>query len=220
MRRLLFAVAGAAALVIQPLPVSAAGPAGAFDYYILSLSWSPTYCATEGENDRAQCDTRRDYGFIVHGLWPMRGRGSADYCNSSERWLSDEVIASVKDLIPSKGLAIHEWKKHGVCSGLGQRGYFDLLRRLAEGITVPEAYRRTQEPLATSPDALAADFAQSNPGLTRDMLVVRCRGAGGGPPRLTELRICFDRAGREMRCPADQLSGNCRSRAIALPAPP
>ena len=49
--------------------------AGTFDYYLLSLSWSPTYCADlrEGRRD-PQCDGR-PYAFVLHGLWPQNERG-------------------------------------------------------------------------------------------------------------------------------------------------
>ncbi len=42
------------------------------DFYALSLSWSPEYCAAEGNKsrDRIQC-VENDFGFIVHGLWPQ-----------------------------------------------------------------------------------------------------------------------------------------------------
>src|SRR5262245_2827951 len=46
---------------------------GVFDYYLMSLSWSPTYCVSHPE-DRAQC-TRKGYGFVLHGLWPQYTRG-------------------------------------------------------------------------------------------------------------------------------------------------
>src|SRR5262245_40576168 len=48
--------------------------AGVFDYYLLALSWSPTYCAglDDGRYD-PQCHgrERRPYAFVLHGLWPQ-----------------------------------------------------------------------------------------------------------------------------------------------------
>ena len=46
--------------------------AGVFDYYLLVLSWSPTYCLTH--RDDAQC-SGKGYGFVLHGLWPQYARG-------------------------------------------------------------------------------------------------------------------------------------------------
>ncbi len=39
-----------ALLLLSALPASAEGErAGVFDYYVLSLSWSPTFCALDGD---------------------------------------------------------------------------------------------------------------------------------------------------------------------------
>ena len=52
---------------------------GKFDYYVLALSWSPSYCqaAQERAPNRApdqQC-SGRPFSFVVHGLWPQYERG-------------------------------------------------------------------------------------------------------------------------------------------------
>ncbi|MEO0750123.1 MAG: ribonuclease T, partial [Pseudomonadota bacterium] len=40
--------------------------AGEFDYYVLALSWSPTWCALEGEARGAeQCSRAADFGWIL-----------------------------------------------------------------------------------------------------------------------------------------------------------
>ena len=40
------------------------------------------------------------------------------------------VAQRMLDIMPSKRLIFHEYRKHGTCSGLGVDGYFDLARRL------------------------------------------------------------------------------------------
>src|SRR5262249_22498074 len=54
---------------------------GEFDYYVLSLSWSPSFCETAGGNNarRLQCGGR-PYSFVVHGLWPQYERGFPESC--------------------------------------------------------------------------------------------------------------------------------------------
>src|SRR5205823_211721 len=49
------------------------GLAGQFDYYVLSLSWAPTYCQTHAD-DRAEC-SGKGFGFVLHGLWPQYDNG-------------------------------------------------------------------------------------------------------------------------------------------------
>src|ERR1700729_2986492 len=58
---------------------------GKFDYYVLSLSWSPSFCAANAERPSArskpdpQCGPR-PYSFVVHGLWPQYERGFPEFC--------------------------------------------------------------------------------------------------------------------------------------------
>ena len=42
-----------------------------FDYYVLSLSWSASFCEIEGDAKQSgQCDVEQDYKWILHGLRP------------------------------------------------------------------------------------------------------------------------------------------------------
>src|SRR5450631_4308767 len=58
---------------------------GEFDFYVLSLSWSPSFCeeaserGNSGRSQQVQCGGR-PYSFVVHGLWPQYERGFPDYC--------------------------------------------------------------------------------------------------------------------------------------------
>src|ERR1700676_4796019 len=57
---------------------------GEFDFYVLSLSWSPSFCeeASERGNEgrsQVQCGGR-PFSFVVHGLWPQYEHGFPDYC--------------------------------------------------------------------------------------------------------------------------------------------
>ncbi|NUR13135.1 MAG: ribonuclease T, partial [Bradyrhizobium sp.] len=50
---------------------------GEFDFYVLSLSWSPSFCeeaAERGGRSQIQC-SGRPYAFVVHGLWPQDENG-------------------------------------------------------------------------------------------------------------------------------------------------
>ena len=60
------------------------GGDGDFDFYVLALSWSPSYCAIEGDGaDPAQCANGRPYAFVVHGLWPQYEKGYPRDCETS-----------------------------------------------------------------------------------------------------------------------------------------
>jgi len=50
--------------------------AGAFDYYVLVLSWMPSYCRSEGRARKdGQCESSKPRAFRLHGLWPQYEKG-------------------------------------------------------------------------------------------------------------------------------------------------
>lgn len=174
--------------------------AGRFDYYSLVLSWSPTYCAGEGaRSGEPQCDVRgRPYSFVLHGLWPQYERGFPDTCATRERpFVPNRIIDQMMDIMPSKRLIIHEYRKHGTCSGLSADQYYGLSRRLFEKVRIPKQFVNPQQPKHVSPGELVGAFLAANPNLKPDMLAVSCRGSGD---RLREVRICFSREGEFRRC--------------------
>ena len=67
------------ALLFTPRAATAQDPRqsapGQFDFYVLSLSWSPSFCAGAAErgarNANVQCGPR-PFSFVVHELWPQR----------------------------------------------------------------------------------------------------------------------------------------------------
>src|SRR5262245_38022754 len=119
----LLALAGAGAAVAQR------GEPGVFDYYVLSLSWSPTYCADSGDRrSDPQCEARRErpYAFVLHGLWPQYERGWPQECRSADgSWVPGPVADRMLDIMPSKRLIFYEYRKHGTCSGLSVDAYFN-----------------------------------------------------------------------------------------------
>src|SRR6478752_289113 len=50
--------------------------AGAFDYFLLTLSWAPEFCATNSKgSNAAECDPKNHKSLVVHGLWPQYDNG-------------------------------------------------------------------------------------------------------------------------------------------------
>lgn len=180
--------------------------AGVFDYYVLALSWSPTYCAERGDsrNDQ-QCRPRggRPYAFVLHGLWPQYQRGWPERCRTQDRgWVPGPVADRMLDIMPSKQLVFHEYRTHGTCSGLGVDGYFAKARELYEKVKIPARFVALQDDrLTISPGDLVREFLEANPGLRPDMIAVQCGGTGN---RLREVRICFDKAGAFRACGSNE----------------
>lgn len=196
-----------------------ANVAGEFDYYTLVLSWSPTHCLdSETGRDELQCE-RSDgmrYGFVLHGLWPQYEKDFPMSCRT--RWkpfVPETVIRDMLDIMPSRGLVIHEYKAHGSCSGLTPNDYYQLSRMLFSRVRIPNRYLNPMEPQFVSPGDVVREFVEANPGLRPDMISVGCAGAGN---RLRDVRICMTRDGRPRACGENERQGNlCRSRRMYVP---
>ena len=116
-------------LLLWPATLSAQDVAGRFDYYVLSLSWSPNWCDREGRaRNSPQCEPDADFGWVLHGLWPQYDRGYPEYCRSSYAPPSRSQTADMADVMGTSGLAWHQWRKHGVCTDLSPTDYYDLSR--------------------------------------------------------------------------------------------
>lgn len=186
---------------------------GAFDFYVLALSWSPTYCETADRPDARQCAPGRGLGFVVHGLWPQHERGYPQNCSAVERAPTRQAMEVAGSVYPSEGLARYEWRKHGTCSGLDPAAYFRAARDAREAVTVPDELKGGGSDRRMAPIEIARLFVAANRGLRPDMMQVSCaRGA------LQEVRICFSKDLRGFTPCPDLARQNCRSRDIAVGA--
>jgi ribonuclease T2 len=189
---------------------------GEFDFYVLSLSWSPSYCEAaqeRGGNNRSaqmQCGGR-PYSFVVHGLWPQYDRGFPNYCERPSPRLPRNIMQSMLDLMPAPGLVFSEWDKHGTCSGLGPRGYFEAIRKARAGVKIPDEFLDLQQARTIAPAAVEDAFIKVNPGLSNSAIAVTC-----DRNRLTEVRICMSKDFQFRACEeTDRRS--CRRDEVVMP---
>lgn len=162
-------------------------PAGEFDYYVLSLSWSPTWCALEGDaRGSPQCD--RPLGWVLHGLWPQYERGWPANCPTVHRNPSRTQTEAMADIMGTSGLAWYQWQKHGRCSGLAAADYYRLARLAYDRVNRPEVLRKLDRPVKLPASVIEEAFLQANPDLTADMLTITCKDG-----RIQEARLCLTR---------------------------
>lgn len=186
-------------IALFPFMTRADDVAGDFDYYVLALSWSPTWCASTGDSrDAEQCETGRETDFIVHGLWPQYEDGWPQDCHTDERDPSRRESAAMSDIMGSGGLAWYQWKKHGRCSGLSARGYYDAIREAAERAPIPEVFDGLDRDITLPPAVVEDAFIEANPDLTRDGITVTCQSDA-----LQEVRICLTRDLEPRECALD-----------------
>ena len=203
------------AWVAAALPAAAqrGGTPGEFDFYVLALSWSPGYCDSDRGGRSAQCEPGRKLGFVVHGLWPQFERGYPSSCRSGSN-PSSRVLDEIRDLYPDSGLARHEWRTHGTCSGLPPAEYFAAVRRARDKVAIPDPLVGMERGGETTPQNLERAFAAVNPGLRPDMMSVTCSRSA-----LREVRVCLDRDLRNFR-PCPEVDRNaCRFGPIQIGAP-
>ncbi len=225
MRHFLTAIAALASLAVAACDGQSAGeaaqpaatayrqpvPAGSgFDFYVLSLSWSPSYCAAEGANaDRQQCSATGPHGFIVHGLWPQYEKGYPADCKSGEPARVPRQLASTMlDIMPSVGLVGHEWRKHGTCSGLSQKDYFAAVRAAWNRVRIPPGLGGG----AANPHETEQAFLKANRGLPADGIAITC-----DQRYLREVRICMTGQFEFRACPEVDRRA-CRLPKAQMPA--
>ena len=189
---------------------------GEFDYYLLSLSWSPSFCeeveeaGRSGRRQQAQC-AGRPFSFVVHGLWPQYEHGFPEYCQRPSPRLDRNIMSSMLDLMPAPGLIYNEWDKHGTCSGLSERAYFETIRRARAAIKIPPDFLQLSEPKTIAPADIKDAFIKINPGLPNNAIAVTCNRT-----RLSEVRICLSKELNFRAC--DEIASRaCRRDQVLMP---
>jgi len=180
-----------------------------FDYYLLSLSWSPSFCATH-PREHDQCGGQ-GYGFVLHGLWPQYLKGNGpQHCKTSDK-PDEATVRKMLTVSPSRGLIAHEWQTHGACSGLDPQDYFAAAEKAFESIHLPPAIVTASKSPSLSAREVGDAFIAANPGLEKDMLAVKCDGM-----ELSEVRICVSKDLQPQRC-GTGISTQCHKGALEIP---
>lgn len=188
---------------------------GKFDFYVLALSWSPSFCeaARERNPERRPLDQcgPRPYHFVVHGLWPQYERGFPRDCEVPAPRLNRDIVSSMLDVMPSPRLVYNQWDRHGTCSGLNAQGYFDAVRKARESVKIPSAYEQLDAPLSTAPADVEEAFVAANPGMPRGAISITCDSK-----RLNEVRICMTKDLRFRDCQEVERR-SCRRDKVVMP---
>jgi len=162
---------------------------GQFDYYLLTLSWSPEFCYMHP--DKPECGSGAR--FVVHGLWPENNDGS--YPEACSNAPEPKSPSQYSDLYPDKGLLQHEWKTHGTCSGLSADDYFITMRRAVQSVKIPDQLANVAKRITLTPDEIVTDFVHANGSTTAVNYTVGC-----GNNFLTQVQVCMDKNMNPVAC--------------------
>jgi ribonuclease T2 len=187
--------------------------AGEFDYYVLALSWTPTWCALEGDaRGSEQCDATNDFGWTLHGLWPQFHQGWPSFCRTLERQPSRSMTNGMSDIMGTSGLAWHQWKKHGTCSGLSAQDYYALSREAYGKVNRPALFRKLKDPVKVPAKVIEEAFLKENPLLKANTLTITCKQG-----RIQEARICLSKDLDPVPCGRDTIKDCSMTNALFDP---
>ena len=183
----------------------AAATTAKFDFYLLTLSWSPEYCATHPT--AAECATHP--AFVLHGLWPENADGTyPENCSNAK---GPANPGQYKDIYPDQSLLAHEWKTHGTCSGLAPDAYFQAERRAFTAVKVPAQLASLKSTASLTPAAILADFTGANPADRTGDVVLAC-----GNNRLTAIEVCLTKSLVATSC---QSVKTCKANVVKITPP-
>ena len=180
-------------------------PAVNFDYYLLTLSWSPEYC--HGHGNSPQCSGGHS-GFVVHGLWPQFNSGQWPSDCSRAAGLADP--STMLDIMPDPRLIVHEWARHGTCSGLTANQYFALIRKAYDSIKIPASLVSPSRTSTQSATGIKQLFTEANPAISADDMAISCHNR-----YLSAVEFCLSKDIQSIACKAAR---DCNARAIRIPS--
>ncbi len=189
-------------------PGQQSGTPGVFDYYLLTLSWSPEYC--HANSSGSECGAGQHFGFIVHGLWPeFQNGGYPENCSTAPGLSNPQ---SFLDIMPDLSLIQHEWTTHGTCSGLTAQDYFNLIRQAFTSIKIPTQFAAPKTQQTVSATQIKSAFEQFNPKLKDANIMISCAGS-----YLKAVEICLSKSLSPMAC---TFARSCTSTSIRVPPVP
>jgi ribonuclease T2 len=177
-----------------------------FDYYVLSLSWAPGFCAdpANAAANPKECAPGRHTGFVVHGLWPEANAGANPESCEKTKPVSKAVLNLMAPYMPSPSLVQHEWATHGTCSGLTPADYFTQAIQARVAVQLPVQITAVDEPVTESPEQIEAQFAGANPSFPPKAFRTACKAGD-----FVEIRVCFDKRLKGLECTSTV--GDCAS---------
>ena len=187
------------------------GNSSSFDFYVLSLSWAPTYCHDHPGDHSSECRAGAHKTFVLHGLWPQADSGPPPMSCAAASPVASSLVDYMLQYFPSAGLIQHEWQEHGTCSGLSAQDYFHQAEQAYKKVQVPSQYSTSNRSQEFSVGDLERSFAEANHAPAG---AVRLSCHGG---ELVNLEICLSKTLAFQACTASVR--DCPGRTVSLLAP-
>lgn len=108
------------------------------------------------------------------------------------------MTRDMEDIMGTSGLAWHQWRKHGTCSGLSATQYYELSREAYARVTRPAIFRRLDREVKLPASIIEEAFLKDNPELEPDGVTVTCKAG-----HIQEVRVCLSRDLAPVPCGRD-----------------
>jgi len=116
------------------------------------------------------------------------------------------------DVMGSSGLAWHQWKKHGTCSGLSARDYYLLSRQAYGQVNRPQIFRKLKKAIKLPASVVEQAFMEANPKLLQNQITITCKSG-----HIQEARLCLTRDLKPRKCGVDVIRDCTHPRAVMTP---
>jgi len=190
---------------------SATSGPGPFDYYLLSLSWAPNYCAGHPSDRSSECRPGGHVTFVLHGLWPQSADGAPPMSCAPARPVAEATVRHMTEYFPSASLIQHEWEKHGTCSGLEAGDYFAKVEQAYKSVKVPDQYRSLDRTRTFDVRAIEQSFAAAN-NAPVDAFRISCHDND-----LVGVDVCLDKGLKFQAC--TRSARECRATSVQVTPP-
>jgi ribonuclease T2 len=140
-------------------------------------------------------------------LWPQYERGGYPSNCAGNKQVPRSIIDEMLEIMPSAQLIRHEWQKHGTCSGLALKEYFQRAQDAYVLVKIPDRYKQPLKQVETTAADVRRDFIKANPGFS---FTVACRGRF-----ISEVRTCLDKKLQSRAC-GTGVSDSCPRGTIIL----
>jgi len=222
---------------------------GRIDFYYFVQQWPATYCHWAGSRSDYCCSPQKGNAvpeFSIHGLWPTnyQGRSPQNCCYGNKnsvycrQQFNPKKVPGLEDKLNWYWASIrytgsqcltkanfefwrHEWEKHGTCSRLYWKQYFQntISLRKREDINLLEALK-TAGIKPNGNDYKLTDIEDAIQQSTGKHPRIRCNKNREGKSQLFEVFVCVElHAYKLMDCPPSQIYplNHCDPNRVVFP---
>ena len=177
--------------------------------YVMHIQMTPAVCALDSARQK-QRKCLEGYSLTIASLLPELPNNRSCGTNSSAQLspLQAKVVARV---MPDENARRQLWQSVGGCVPMNASQYFRMIINNADRMNVPSVLTG-QDTQTVQLSQLRSLFLKSNSGMSSKSVHFQCSNHQG-KSYLTEIKICYNTAGRYKQCGA-AIESNCPNQFV------